>query len=237
MDDHNQSSGWDKISTVANIVVAITAIIALVYTVRSVEYLFTTTPLYEGTRPQLSFHTSTSNSVEKDKDGLMAASPILWIHNTSKFAAKDVYVVIKPLGKSGWTVDCEYPIEELKDVGDNRRIIVVKTLPALSLAKIECTEKVAAFPEVAFVPSTLHLEPSDLEKRAGKCFDYTPHIERVYTEFGDVPQLFRLNVSHIEFVPEDYRSKEGQERLKGLLAKLPPDNRKEWEQFLSRGHK
>lgn len=226
-----KASGWEISSSIANMIIALTAIGTLFYAVRTVDYLFTTTPLYEGARPQLFFHSTGSNSIEPDANGKFSSTIAVTVANPSRFAARDVYIAIQPLGQDGWSLSGQYAASDLANPNPGHRLVLLKTVPPRSEATVFCKETVEKFLE----DTDLHIfsGPDELERKAGKEFKYAGSVSQVYTEFGNAQHLYKKNADRFEFLPDDYRSVDGQKRLKELEANLPPEEKRRREnQFL-----
>lgn len=212
-DDNRCPSTWEKANVFASWTGAISSVATTCLAALSVWFLFTQTPLFEGTRPRLSYFVVRSNSVEKDADGLMASTVAITVQNKSRYPAKDVYVVVGSLGKTGWSIDSQYHAEELTRPGDGPRIILLKTVPANSEATVRCVERVAEFPEGIESWRGMFGGDDELDREAGKLhIRYAGLVSKVYTDFGDVVQLDHLNRDQFKFLDEDYRSERGQKR-------------------------
>lgn len=225
-------SRWEKTSAVANVVMAFSAVITTGLAAVSVWFLFTQTPLFEGTQPQLTYWIDRSNSLEMDSDGLMASTVAVTIWNKSGYPAKDVYIVIYPLGKTGWSIVSRYPAEDLSRPGTGPRVVLVRTVPANTGVTVECIERVSGFPEKIErwgdeLPPRIWNEAAEhedeLNRLAGNSeLNYAGDVAKVYSEYGDLFQTYSLARDQFQFVPEDHRSDEGQRRREAMRLKMDP---------------
>ena len=221
-DDSPKSSRRNWLSAVPNWITAVCSILGL-------YLLYTQTPLFEGTRPKLAYWTESSNTNTKDADGHYQSSVKIMIANKSRFAAKDVYIVVCPLGCVEVNVTTAYHVETVRGVdASGQKFFLLKTVPANTTVELNCTIQVAAFPENPRFDwsRSSFFSGDDAVSTIGKSLIYFSQIINVYTEFGEVPELKHMSKEAIRCVPDDYRSEESKSLQAAYREKQREESRK-----------
>ncbi len=223
LDDSPKLTGSKWISTDPNWITAICSVLGLCL-------LYTQTPLFEGTRPKLTYWTESSNTNTKDADGHYHSSVKIMIENKSRFPAKDVYVVICPLDCAEVNVETAYHVETVRGAdASGQNFLLLKTIPANTTVQLDCTTQVTAFPDKEdfdWVGRNNPFDEDEAVKTIGKSLHYFSCITNVYTEFGEVPELKHLSHEVINYAPEDYRSEESKTLQAAFREKQREERRK-----------
>lgn len=92
----------------------------------SAYFAYTTSPLYQGTRPKISFHTA-SNNHGQAADGQFDCETVLVIENEGEYPARGVVARINPLVPS-CTIEASHEVE-IVPLTDGMRLVKLAAIP------------------------------------------------------------------------------------------------------------
>ena len=129
-------------------------------------------------------------------------------------------------------VTTAYHVETVRGAdASGQRFFLLKTVPANTTVKLDCTTQVAAFPvnpRVDWSRSSF-FSGDEAVSTIGKSLLYFSHVINVYTDFGEVPELKHMSNEAIRCVPDDYRSEESKAMQAAYREKQREERRKAGE--------